>query len=218
MSLQAIIARRQRALVTAWVHNPLVQVQVESPVALPGLVFLEEGGQDAVSGRVGRRGAQNVALVSRPGDPDSRASCWVAARYSDYRSAYLAFIRQAYGVAATAADLAGFDVDHLLNRARSPQDSTFIRIEAIPAMANQDWGRLFEKAASDPRFYANQKREGRTMSWMICAKLAGQSSPNGPGDQAGIRRLVQYFVSIGLDAAEARDGLNQMLSFAYKFR
>lgn len=218
MSLHAIIARRQRALVNAWVHSPLVQVQVESTIVLPGLVFLDDGGHDATSGRLGRRSAQNVALVSRPGDPDSLASCWVAARYSDYRSAYLMFVDKAYGVKATTADLAGFDIDHLLNRARSPQDSTFIRIEAIPATANQEWGRLFEKAASDPRFYANQKRERRTMSWMICAKLAGQSPPSGPNDQAGINRLVQYFVSIGLDAAEARDGLNSMLSFAYKFR
>ena len=218
MSLHAIIARRQRALAVAWVHNPLVQVQVESPTVLPGLVFIEDGGEGATSGKVGRRSEQNVAIVSRPGDADTHASCWVASRYSGYRSAYLAFIREAYGVTATAADLAGYDIDHLLNRARSPQDSTFIRIEAIPATANQDWGRLFEKAASDPRFFANQKRERRTMSWTICAKLAGHSPPNGPNDQAGINRLIQYFVSIGLDAAEARDGLNSMLSFAYKFR
>lgn len=218
MSLHAIIARRQRALITAWTVRLTVQVQVESPIVLPRLVFLEDGGRDASTARIGRRSAQNVAMVSRAGDPDTQASCWVASRYSDYRGAYLAFIRQAYGVAATRADLAGFDIDHLLNRARSPQDSTFIRIEAIPAVANQEWGRLFEKAASDPRFYANQERKRRTMSWMICAKLAGQSPPGGPNDQAGINRLVQYFVSIGLGAAEARDGLNSMLSFAYKFR
>jgi hypothetical protein len=218
MSLHAIIARRQRALIASWVRSPLVQVQVEAPGALPGLVFISDAGEAGMAGGVGRRDERNVAMVTRAGDPDTQASCWVAARYSGYRSAYLAFIREAYGVRATSAELAGFDVDHLLNRARSPQDSTFIRIEAIPAAANQDWGRLFEKAASDPRFYANQQRERRTMSWVICAKLAGQAPPNGPGDQAGINRLVQYFVSIGLDAAEARDGLNSMLSFAYKFR
>jgi hypothetical protein len=218
MSLHAIIARRQRALVAAWVRDPLVQVQVESPMALPGLVFISDVGQGASGGAVGRRDERNVAMVRRPGEPDTQSSCWVAARYSGYRSAYLAFIREAYGVRATAGELSGFDVDHLLNRARSPQDSTFIRIEAIPAAANQDWGRLFEKAASDPRFSANQHRERRTMSWMICAKLAGQAPPAGPNDTVGIDRLVRYFVSIGLSANEARDGLNSMLSFAYKFR
>lgn len=218
MSLRAIIARRQRAIAAAWKHNELLQVQVESTTVLPRLVFLDDGGEGAGTGRIGRRSEQNAVIVSRPGNPDDHASCWVAARYSGYRSAYLAFIRQAYGVAATPADLAGYDIDHLLNRARSPQDSTFIRIEAIPATANQDWGRLFEKAASDPRFSANQIRERRTMSWMICAKLAGHAPPNGPRDQTGISRLVRYFSTIGLDAGEARDGLNSMLQFAYKFR
>ncbi|WP_342359229.1 hypothetical protein [Terrarubrum flagellatum] len=218
MSLIPIILRRQRALIDAWARNPLIQVQVEAPQALPGLVFIEDGGDGASVGALGRRNAQNVAMVQRGANIDSDWSVWVAAGYSGYRSAYVAFARSAYGVNATIADLAGYDVDHMLNRARSPQDSTFIRIEAIPAAANQEWGRLFEKAASNPQFYANQKRERRTMSWVICAKLAGEAPPTGPNDAAGINRLVNFFTTIGLSANEARDGLNSMLSFAYKFR
>lgn len=41
------------------------------------------------------------------------------------------------------AALAGYDVDHLLNRARSPGGSGFIRIEAINSAVNQAQGVLF---------------------------------------------------------------------------
>jgi hypothetical protein len=218
MSLLAIIARRQQALIQAWVRNPLVLVQVESPGTLPGLVFLESDVASASVGRVGRRAAGSVAMVRGPGEPDANASAWVAAGYGSYRDAYLAFVRAAYDLPAAPGDLAGYDIDHLLNRARAPFDSTFIRIEAISSAANQAWGRLFERAASDPRFYANQHRQRRTMSWVICAKLAGELPPNGPGDTPGIQRLVRFFSSVGLSAAEAQSGLADMLSFAYKFR
>jgi hypothetical protein len=56
------------------------------------------------------------------------------------------------------------------------------------------------------------------MSWVICAKLAGQMPPAGPDDTAGIDRLVHYFVSIGMTADEARNGLASMLDFAYGLR
>ena len=56
------------------------------------------------------------------------------------------------------------------------------------------------------------------MSWVICAKLAGQLPPAGPQDVAGIQRLVSWFTSIGISAAEAQTGLTEMLAFAYKFR
>ncbi|WGD52724.1 hypothetical protein QA641_01865 [Bradyrhizobium sp. CB1650] len=212
--LAAIIERRRTALISQWVRDPLVLVQVEAPVALPGLVFVDPDGSSAASGKLGRRAFTSCALVRGGSDRDSSWSAWVAADYSSYRAAYLAFIRDAYGINATAADLVGWDVDHLLNRARSPLGSTFIRIEAIPAVANQEWGRLFEKAASNPQFFANQARQRRTMSWMICAKLAGQVPPRGPQDAAGITRLVSYFRGLGLPEAESQQGLSEMLSFA----
>ena len=189
-----------------------------SPAALPRLAFADLGPGLAAPNPLGRRNPGKVAFVEDPANPDLNSSVWVAADYGDYRGAYLRFLSEAYGIAAKAADLAGFDVDHLLNRARSPQDSTFIRIEATPSLANQEWGRLFEKAASDPRFYANSKRERRNMSWVVCAKLAGQLPPNGPDDRAGVERLAMFFASIGIDRTEARDGLTSMLAFAYKFR
>jgi hypothetical protein len=215
--LAAIIERRRAALISQWVRDPLVLVQVEAPAALPGLVFLEPGDSGAVSDKLGRRAFSSCALVRGHSDRDSSWSTWVAADYRDYRAAYLAFIRAAYEIDARAADLAGWDVDHLLNRARSPLGSSFIRIEAIPAVANQEWGRLFEKAASSPQFFANRARQRRTMSWMICAKLASQAPPRGPNDAAGIARLVSYFRALGLSEAESRQGLSEMLSFAYRF-
>jgi hypothetical protein len=218
MSLSAIIARRRDALVRAWVANPLLQVQAEGLGMLPGLVFLDDSGMGAGVGAVGRRSQSNVGMVSRPGNPDENASCWVTASYGGYQGAYIAFVKAAYGVSATTADLVGYNVDHLLNRARAPLGTTLVRVEAIDAAANQAWGRLFEKAASNPQFHANQARERRTMSWTICAKLAGQMPPSGPNDAGGIQRLAAYFQSVGLSRQEAVDGLTSMLRFAYSLR
>ncbi len=218
MSVRDIIRRRRDALVAAWIRDPLIQVQVETPFALPRLAFIEDGASPASPGALGRRNPTKVALVENLANPDLNASVWLAADYGDYKGAYLSFLRRAYKVEAKRLDLAGFDVDHLLNRARSPKDSTFIRIEAVPSAVNQDWGRLFERAASNPDFYANANRERRTMSYVICAELAGQAPPLGPGDAAGVARLASYFASVGIDRNEALNGLNSMLAFAYKLR
>ncbi len=218
MSVQNIIRRRRDALVSAWVRDPLIQVQVESAFALPRLAFVQSVSPAAAHGALGRRNPTKVALVEDFTNPDLNASVWVAADYGDYKGAYLSFLRRIYRLEAKPLDLNGFDVDHLLNRARSPRDATFIRIEAVPSAVNQEWGRLFERAASNPSFYANANRERRTMSYIICAKLAGQSPPLGPADAAGVARLATYFASVGVNRDEALNGLNSMLEFAYKFR
>jgi hypothetical protein len=96
-----------------------------------------------------------------------------------------------------------------------PGGAGYIRIEAVNSPVNQAWGRLFEKAASNPAFFANQHRLRRTLSWTICAKLANRFPPNGPSDVGGIHQLVSYFQTLGMDATEAREGLMSMLSFAY---
>ena len=56
------------------------------------------------------------------------------------------------------------------------------------------------------------------MSYIICAKLGGQSPPLGPADAAGVARLATYFSWVGFNGDEALNGLNSMLEFAYKFR
>lgn len=218
MSLAAIIRRRQDALLKPWSRDPSIQVQAESPDVLPRLVFWEVFGEGAFIAPVGRRNTKNTVLVRRTGNPDSNACIWVAAGYSGYRAAYLDFVREVYGISAASSDLNGYDVDHLLNRARSPDAATFIRIEAIPSVANQAWGRLFERAASDPKFYATRERRRRTMSWMICAKLAGKLPPLGPNDAGGIALLAAFFQSIGIDYGEAEKGLKSMLNHAYQFQ
>jgi hypothetical protein len=214
----SIMERRREALLTAWRQDPLIMVQVEAPGALPQLMFLDDQGNRVDVGAVGGRRQTDTVIASRPGDPDRNASVWVRASYSSYRTAYVGFLNQVYGTQATAFDLAGYDIDHLLNRARSPGGAGFIRIEAIRAEINQAWGRLFEKTASDPRFFANQHRLRRTMSWVICAKLGNQLPPNGPTDGAGIERLVGFFRALGFDPQEAREGLTSMLNFAYGVR
>ena len=210
-----IIDRRRAALIAQWRQDPLIVVQVESPAVLPVLTFLDDRGQAAGVGSIGRRSQTNTVIVSRPGDPDRNASVWVRAAYTGYRPAYIGFLNHVYGAQATSAGLAGYDVDHLLNRARSPGGAGYIRIEAVNSAVNQAWGRLFERAASDPAFFANQNRLRRTLSWTICAKLANRFPPNGPNDAGGINRLASYFQSLGMDASEARQGLTSMLGFAY---
>ena len=217
LSVSGIIARRRQAIVSAFARTPLIQVQVEGAGALALLGYVNETGfETAEPQQLGRRNASRVVFVESRTNPDLDSSVWVAASYGDYAGAYIAFVNKVYGLSASKGDLAGYDVDHLLNRARSPEDSTLIRIEATPSAINQEWGRLFEKASSDPRFYANQMRERRTTSYMICAKLAGEPPPRGPSDRAGIDRLANFFERIGIDKAEARKGIESMLAFAYK--
>jgi hypothetical protein len=116
-----IIERRRNALVAEWKQNPLIVVQVESPAVLPALTFLDDRGQGGGVGAVGRRSQTNTVIVSRVGgDPDRNGSVWVKASYTGYRTAFIGFLNHVYGTQATTADLAGYDVDHLLNRARSP--------------------------------------------------------------------------------------------------
>lgn len=50
MSVQDIIRRRRDALVAALVRDPLIQVQVETPFALPRLAFIEDGTTPASPG------------------------------------------------------------------------------------------------------------------------------------------------------------------------
>jgi hypothetical protein len=218
LPVSTIIEQRRAALIELWKQDPLVIVQVESPDVLPVLTFLDDRGQDAGIGPVGRRSQTNTVIVQRPGDPHRSASVWVRASYSGYQNAYVGFLNTVYKTQATTADLTGYDVDHLLNRARSPGGLGYIRIEAVSSAVNQAWGRLFEKVASNPAFFANRERLRRTLSWTICAKLANQMPPDGPNDTAGINRLATWFQSTGMSAAEAREGLASMLRFAYSLR
>jgi hypothetical protein len=212
MDIRAIITRRAQAILMDWRQDPLLQVLVESPAVLSDVLYLLDDGTPGAADRLGRRSVGNVAIWRRHGDPDSRTSLWVRASYSDYRSAYLGFVREVYQIAATAEDLAGFQIDHLLNRARAPLGSTFIRVEAIPAAVNQRWGSLFERIAAD------NHRGRRTMSWLIASKLAGQMPPAGPNDDAGIKRLALFWATRGFAAREAEDGIRQMLNFSYGVR
>src|SRR5205809_330785 len=123
-------------------------VQVESPAALPVLVFLDDRAQKAEIGAIGQRSQTDTAIVSRPGNPD--ASVWVRATYRGYRTACIAFLNQVYGTEATPADLVGYDIDHLLTALPAPTGPASFASKAIRADVNQAWGRLFEKAASDP--------------------------------------------------------------------
>lgn len=218
MPLHAVINQRRNALFEAWKANSFQQVQVENIEDLRRHAFLDDLDLEIETEKSGRRSLKNAIVVRRDGNPDANASVWVRAGYTGYQKAWLGFIKQVYQIDAKPADLAGYNIDHLLNRARSPDGAGFIRIEAINGQVNQAWGRMFEKAASNPEFYANQERYGRKLSWLIAAKLMGQMPPRGPSDQQGINRLVSFFNSQGMASENPREGLTNMLEFAYRFR
>jgi hypothetical protein len=211
-SVIAIADRRRRVLIDQWVHNPVwALVQVESPEMLRGKVHNLTGAADARSGRVGGHRERSVIMLEGGVDRDRTWSVWVRATFSNYKAAYLAFISQAYGVKLTGNDVPGYDVDHLSNRAYAPTGLEFIRIEAVPTLANQRWGVNFESRRTEN----TDARASHRLSYMSCAKLAGLLPPAGPNDTAGINALVAYFSSIGLDAKEAREGVTAMLQHGY---
>lgn len=212
MNVTQVVTQRRDGLLRRWAANPSQMVQVENPAALGRLAYIDVE-QSAQIGTMGRRSLDNVAMVYAS---DGMApALWVRANYHSYRAAYEAFLKEHYGIANPKQGLQRYDIDHLLNRARSPSGNTFIRIEAIESHVNQEWGRTIEKIASNPKFWANQNRERRTLSWFIAAKLAGAMPPSGPNDQAGIQRIATRLAPYGLQPHETITGLTDMLRFAF---
>lgn len=208
----AIADRRRRAMIDQWVHKPdWVLVQVESPEMLPGIVGNITAEAEARIGRVGSHRQRSVIMLEGGPDRDRTWSVWVRAAFSNYKAAYLAFISHAYGVTLTGDDLPGYQVDHLSNKAYALTGQEFIRVEAIPKAANHLWGVNFESRRTEN----TDARSCHRLSYMNCAKLAGQLPPTGPNDTAGINALVAYFTSIGLNPQEARESIANMLQHAY---
>jgi hypothetical protein len=208
----AIADRRRRTLINQWVHNPAwVLVQVESADMLRGKVHNITAQAEARTGRVGSHRERSVIMLEGGPDRDRTWSVWVRATFSKYKPAYLVFISHAYGVTLSGDDVPGYEVDHLSNKAYAPTGQEFIRVEAIPKAANQRWGVNFESRRTEN----TDARQSHGLSYMSCAKLAGQPPPSGPNDTTGINALVAYFTSIGLDPQEARNGVADMLRHAY---
>ena len=204
MSLLQIVERRRLALLEKWKRDSFFQIQVDGVGMLGRALALDV--DDAPFANVGRRSQSNVFYVPANGSPDDTASLWVSAAYENYRSAYVAFINTVYRTKFRVADLAGFDADHLLNRANSPKDSTFIRLEAVRDAVNRAWGRLYE------RFVPMNPREGRKLRWTVASKLAGQMPPSGPDDKAAIERLIQFWVSQGFPRDQVELGITSDLN------
>lgn len=226
--LRAKIDDRRRALFQEWCRDPAILVSSPSATDLQsrslGLHLLQggNGGPVRAQSLATSQGQMGATILSVPGRlPETGMSLWVPAGLKSYRAAFVAFMKHVYGEPFDAADLNGYDVDHLLNKKRATGDDVLIRVEAVPLNVNRTWGTLFEKNASNPQFWANRKREVRSMSWMIAAKLIGKMPPRGPGDAAGIRDLAQFFgqhSDIGMSEAAITAALTDMLQFAQRFR
>ena len=113
-------------------------------------------------------------------------------------------------VTVTGADLAAYDVDHLLNRARAGNDNSLLRIEASPLGVNRQWGSVLEKLASQATVAGNQ-RTRRLMSYLIAAKVAGFAPPTTLQDPVSRARLVRELASLGIPQKDAQDGLDVLL-------
>ena len=223
MNYRLIADERCRKLFTAWTVQPAVLVTALSAADLlsrtTSLDWLDRK-PNALDAKTAGLASPKLAdaVVLKPAGPAGDASIWVPAGFPDYRKAFLAFMGEIYGGSPDTTDLSGYDIDHLLNKKRATSADVLVRIEAIPSGVNQAWGRLFEKNASNPNFYANQNRAVRSMSWMIAAKISGQMPPSGPRDAAGITRVARFFAgfrALELTAAEIESALKDMLAFAY---
>lgn len=213
MSIGSIIRARTSSLLNSFVRDsfpPLVEV--DDVNALAGLTeVLDEFSDTGLgAGGLNRRSTGNVVMLSVAGGAADKASVWVRADYSDYRAAYSAFVRKAYGITVSTADLAPYDVDHLLNRARAGTGNTLLRIEASPLGINRQWGSVLEKLASQATVAGNL-RTRRLMSYLIAAKVAGFAPPVTLQDPVGRARLVRELVSLGIAQQEAQDGLDVLL-------
>jgi hypothetical protein len=212
--LLLITERRRRALIQQWVNDPNTMVQVSSPEKLGGVLHNISPEPGACIGQLGNHRERSALMVQGGPDRDRTWSVWVRATFSNYKAAYLTFIRHAYGVALTGDDLPGYQVDHLSNKAYAPTGQEFIRVEAIPKAVNLLWGVNFESRRTENTV----AKASHVMSYMSCAKLGGRLPPVGPNDIAGINALVAYFTSIGLDPQAARKGVTDMLQHAYRRR
>ncbi len=182
---------------------------MESAAGLGRLQVLEEFAGTAAPARPGRRAAGNVVMVAAATGQPHGATLWVRAGYGSYRAAYSAFLKAAYGITTPPVDLAAYDIDHLLNRTRSGQDSAFLRIEVLPLSANRQWGSFLEKLASAARVHGNT-RTRRLMSYLIAGKVAGLQPPAALDDLVGRRRLARGIAALGLPPKEVEDGLANM--------
>lgn len=210
MSLHQIIARRRRNLLDSFVRGFPPLVEVESAAGLGTLLHLDEFLPGAATGGLGRRSSGNVVMIAGPaGQPDA-ANLWVRASYSDYRGAYAAFMRSNYGLTVTTADLAAYDIDHLLNRARAGAGSAMLRVEALPLSVNRQWGSFLERLASSALIHGNT-RTRRLMSYLIAGKVAGLQPPSALNDLAGRRQLALGISRLGLPLREVEEGLANML-------
>lgn len=211
MSVAAIVQRRRQNLLTTFVRSTPPLVEVEDAQGLGRLLMLDEFHEGAATGALGRRGLGNVVMVAAaPGQPDS-ATLWVRASYGDYRSAYAAFLRENYQISVSASDLAAYDVDHLLNRARAGTGNALLRIEALPLSNNRQWGSFLEKLASTAQVQGNT-RTRRLMSYLIAGKVAGFAPPISLDDRPSRLRLAQEIANLGLPLREVQEGLDNMLS------
>ena len=125
-----IVERRRNALVDQWKQDPLIVVQVKSPGASgPDLPRRSR----PRGGRRRRRPAQPNQHGDRvaPGRPRPQRQCLGQSELHGLSHGHIGFLNHVYGTQATSTNLAGYDVDHLLNRARSPGGAGYIRIEAV---------------------------------------------------------------------------------------
>ena len=214
MSLAAIIQSRTTSLINAFVRDtfpPLIEV--DDVAALHGLTTVLDEFADAGlgAGALNRRSTGNVVMLAAPGGMADKASFWVRADYRDYKSAYAAFVRKTYNITVTAADMDGYDIDHLLNSARAGNGNALLRIEASPMRMNRQWGSVLEKLATQSNVAGN-RRTRRLMSYLIAAKVAGFAPPTTLQDPVGRARLARELAGLGVPLKEAQDGLDNLLS------
>ncbi|WP_160669308.1 hypothetical protein [Pseudarthrobacter sp. ATCC 49987] len=187
--LEAICADRRAAFSELWHRWGLVTVYAPAERMHKILGKSEDGTSHfGVKSALPSFNPDDVLVVTHQGsDPRPSRSLWVRNEYSGYLRAFMSFLREHHGYRGGSSLAAiGYDVDHLRNKARTP-DGTYIRVEPVASAANRRWGSTFERAASHPGF--TRKKPMGTVDWFIAAKFQGVFPPRSPRDKAGLKRL-----------------------------
>lgn len=212
MSLVPILKSRAEALLRRFNDENMPPLVAAPNLAEPGLQHVYSGGK---LGPIAGFGATD-AMVWRFPDND-RSSLWVRQDFKAYREAYLAFVKQVYGVGGTLP--AGYDVDHIHNKARAPT-AYWIRVEAVESRSNRSHGAGFEK-----RYGGSPITEARVaagvkpilMNFVSALKLAGVLSPmisDNAASRARHTEIVEFFTQRGWSRQTVEQALDALAEAA----
>ncbi len=216
----SIMERRREALIGQWIRDPLVMVQVDSPAALPVLVFLDDRGRTAEVGAVGQHSQTDAVIVSRPGDPDR--SSWRLGQGDVQGSPHgLCRLPQAGAWSPKPPPPTSSATTSIICSTAPPVARTGRVSFASKPFARrliEAWGRLFEKDSEQSTLLRQPAPAPSHDELGDLCQACQPESACGPGDARRHRPAGRVLPVSRHGPDEARQGLTEMLKFAYSLR